>query len=301
MSNDLSMIQRQEFIYDIQQAIEQKTGFAMGKIGFSEQCLLGYLPFLKSNPSSIKLRAYEAMLRYHCEIQFGVFPTSPAFLRKFATFYVEQVQELNILGMMQAAQERELIHANSIGAKLIPFQMTEPDRSIPSNSENCYLPYFRGKKILFICPFAELLKSRAQKDVFEQVWQLTGKPWFFPKACDTIEIPYSFGNSARTHQDYGDSIALFNKICREIDARDFDIAFIAAGALALPLAAHVKKMGKLGISLGGHLQVLFGINGSRWKNDAFWVENYINESWIDMPLSYHPENKDNLADQSAYW
>lgn len=301
MNEELPMISREELIQDVREAIGQKKAFAMGKIGFSEQCLLGFLPFLNSNPPKIKIKAYEAMLKYHCEIQIGIFPTTTTFLKEFASFYLEQVRKINILGVFLAEQEPELIKNTKIQSKLIPFHLTEPDRSIPSDSENCYLPYLKDKKILFISPFAELLKSRAEKDKFERVWKKTEKKWFFPMDCDAIEIPYSFGTSTQTHQDYGDSLALLKKICAEIETRDFDVALIAAGALALPIAAHIKKIGKIGISLGGHLQVLFGINGGRWKNDDFWVENYINDSWIDMPLKYHPPNMSNLADQGAYW
>jgi hypothetical protein len=295
------MINRQELLHDIKQATEENTGFAMGKIGFSEQCILGYIPFLNSNPIGIKVKAYETMLKYHFEIQTGVFPSDPSFMKEFALFYIKQIQQINILGIMQSAQEIELVKTNEIQAKLIPYQLTEPDRSIPSNDNNCYLSIFKGKRILFISPYADLLKYRAQQDIFEQVWKNTNKKWFSPKQCKAIEIPYSYGNSKLTHQTFNNSIELYNYICGEIDKQEFDVALIAAGALALPIAAYIKNKGKIGVSLGGHLQVLFGINGGRWKNDSFWTEHYINENWIDMPKKYHPENKMNLTDNGAYW
>ena len=125
--------------------------------------------------------------------------------------------------------------------------------------------------------------------------------WFFPRNIEVIEIPYSFKNSEKTLRDYVDSIDLYDYICNQISKKEFDIALIGAGALALPIVSHVKNIGKIAISLGGHLQVLFGVKGARWRNDEYWKNNYFNEYWIDMPDIYHPADKDNLTDTGAYW
>ena len=101
----MNLIERIDLIQKVKESVEQNKGFAMGKLGFSEQFLLGYLPFKDTNPSNVQLKAYEAMLRFHCEIQFGVFPTSAAFLHEFAQFYLKRVQHIDILGLFQAEQE----------------------------------------------------------------------------------------------------------------------------------------------------------------------------------------------------
>ncbi len=301
MRPEIALINRAELIQDLKISIEERKGFGMGKIGFSEQCLLGYMPFLATNPSLVQTKAYEALLRYHCEIQFGVFPPDPLFLQEFAAFYSNHIRNIDVLGIFQAEQESSIISNNELKSKFIPYQQSEPDRSSPYAKANCYLPFFKGRKILFISPYAELLQFRSQQDIFEGVWAKIDGKWFFPEQVRSIEIPYSFGNSTQTHANFSDSIALYNHICVEIHKHNFDIALIAAGALALPLVSYVKNLGKVGISLGGHLQVLFGIKGGRWANDSYWQTNYFNDSWIDMPQKYHPENKDNLTDKSAYW
>jgi len=299
--NPIHFIERIDLIQKVKESVEQKKGFAMGKLGFSEQFLLGYLPFKETKPGNVQLKAYEALLRYHCEIQFGVFPTHATFLHEFAQFYTKQVQQIDILGLFQAHQEEKIIKANYLRAYFIPYQMTEPDRSIPANESNCYLPYFEGKKLLFISPFADLLKSRATKNTFESVWSTIQKKWFHPSQVCSYEIPYSYVNSIQTHKKYRNSINLFGEICSNIGRMDFDIALIGAGALGLPLAGYLKGQGKTAISVGGHLQVLFGVRGARWSKDGFWTKNYFNPHWIEMPEKYHPENKSMLTDNSAYW
>ena len=110
----MNFIERIDLIQKVKESVEQNKGFAMGKLGFSEQFLLGYLPFKDTNPSIVQLKAHEAMLRFHCEIQFGVFPTNATFLHEFAQFYVPHVQQIDILGLFQAEQEERIIKANDI-------------------------------------------------------------------------------------------------------------------------------------------------------------------------------------------
>lgn len=297
----MNFIERIEMIKIVKESVEQNKGFALGKLGFSEQFLLGYLPFKATNPRGIQLKAYEAMLRYHCEFMFGIFPTDTSFLHDFSQFYTKHIHHIDILGLFQADQEKKIIKENVLNALFIPYQFTEPDRSIPASESNCYLRFFEGKKILFISPFADLLKSRANKDTFEAVWLNIGKKWFWPSEVNAYEIPYSYVTSVNTYKKYKNSMNLFYSICTNIGEMDFDMAFIGAGALGLPIASHLKNQGKIAISLGGHLQVLFGVRGSRWSNDEFWTTNYINHHWIEMPKKYHPEKKSILTDNGAYW
>jgi hypothetical protein len=297
----MNFIERIELIQKVKESVEHNKGFAMGKLGFSEQFLLGYLPFKDTNPNNVQLKAYEAMLRYHCEIQFGVFPANATFLHEFAQFYTKHVQQIDILGLFQAEQEERIIKVNELNALFIPYQLTEPDRSIPANESNCYLTYFEGKRMLFISSYADLLKSRATKATFESVWSNIHKKWFWPSEVSSYEIPYSYGNSVKTHDKYINSIELYDSICANLGTMEFDVAFIGAGALGLPLASYLKSIGKIAVSLGGHLQVLFGIVGGRWSKDEFWTTHYINSHWIEMPPKYHPENKSRLSDNSAYW
>jgi hypothetical protein len=51
----------------------------------------------------------------------------------------------------------------------------------------------------------------------------------------------------------------YEHMCAEISGIDFDVALLGCGAYGLPLAAHVKRLGKKSVHLGGALQILFGI------------------------------------------
>jgi len=85
----------------------------------------------------------------------------------------------------------------------------------------------------------------------------------------------------------------------KISKLEFDVALISAGSYALPLAAHAKKMGKIGINCGGELQLFFGVIGGRWDKTGRH-NKYKNEYWIRPFYSSRPENW-NTIEKGCYW
>ena len=294
------LVSRRAFLTDIQDALDRQIPFAAGKLGMSEKVWLYYPLLLSRHPAKIRQRAFERMLAFHALDNSGIFPADPNFYATFVEFYVATLRQLDYVGLFlePAAMEAELIRFHGLRNQLTYFQDQEPDRSSPSNAANCYLPYFAGKRILLVCPFANLLRQRATQVIFQGVWSKTGKKWFYPAHVDALEFPYGF--AATTQARYTTALALLDHITGEIARREFDVALIAAGGLAIPLAAFVKRMGKIGVSLGGHLQVLFGVLGKRWREMPGWRETYVNEWWIDMPDVYKPVEP-NVGDLGSYW
>jgi hypothetical protein len=85
----------------------------------------------------------------------------------------------------------------------------------------------------------------------------------------------------------------------EISNSKFDVALIAAGAFSYPLAAHAKKIGKIGIHCGGGLQIFFGVMGNRWNNSPE-VLKYMNEFWIRPSAEERPKTADQV-ENACYW
>ena len=288
------------FTASVSTALQQPgTGFAAGKLGFSEQYWLNYPRILATVADPRAIRAYELGLRTHLERQAGIYPTSPRFARDFVTRYVSDLRTLDAIGLFGTRIERELAKWHGLPGALMPYKRMEPDRSSPANDAACYLPLFRGRRMLIVAPFADLLRDRAKQDTFERVWSRTGKRWFHPAHVDSVEFPYGFDPA--TQARFPTALDLRDWICSRIDALDFDVALIAAGGIAIPIAAHVKRSGRIGISLGGHLQVLFGVLGQRRRSRESWAQRYFNDAWIDMPERYRPPNWQQLTDGGAYW
>lgn len=276
-----------------------RAGFAAGKLGFSEQYWLNYPGVLAAEIDDRAVRAYEIGLRTHLERQAGIYPPTPAFAREFVARFASDLRTLDVLGTFGTPIEPELIRIHQVQATLVPYKAMEPNRSVPADDATCYLPLMRGRRILIVAPFADLLRDRANEDTFERVWSRIGKRWFHPAHVESVEFPYGFDPATRDR--FPTALDLCGWICARVDAADFDVALIAAGGLAIPLAAHIKRSGRIGISLGGHLQVLFGVSGRRWRSRESWVQNYFNEAWIDMPERYRPAHWRQLTDGGAYW
>jgi hypothetical protein len=244
-------------------------------------------------------RGIEATVRHHCRVQGGVFPSDLDSMLEFAQWHGEAVRALDYLGLVGGRFESDLIAHHRIRSRTIHFTDTEPDRSIPADSAECYLPLFTGKRLLIISSMAQLLVHRAQRRTFEAVWAKTGKRWFDPLDVQALEYPFAYDES--TQRRFGSSQGLFDWIVTRIDPNNFDVALIAGGGLGIPIAAAVKNLGKQCVALGGHLQVLFGVQGGRWRNDKAWQADYVTEAWIDVPHHYRPENNWGLPDAGAYW
>ena len=277
---------REQLIDELRSALEERRGFAAGKLGNTEQAILRYPLVLRQGLDPAAIRAYDVFLANSVSRHSGIFPTSPAFLRRFVDLYVEAVASLDSIGVLSWPGDADLLAEHRFAGRPIDFLDQEPDRSVPADQSRCYLPLFRGKRLLLVCPFAEVLRDRANRETFEAVWGGIGKPWFEPASVDALEFPYGF--VAETRERYRDALVLLDEIRERIDPESFDVALIAAGGLAIPLAAALKAQGKVAISLGGHLQVLFGVLGERWRGRRNWERNYFNDAWVELPERCRP-------------
>jgi hypothetical protein len=304
MNPDNYLIEKSQMILAIEQSIESGRGIAIGKLGRSEQLTLLFNQVLKKQISlegTASIRSLYVALKFHAERQTGIFPTDLKFLSRYVDFYERQVNEIDFIGLFGFPNEVMVTQSLSPATRFIKYTDTEPDRSDKYDPSRCYLPLFKNKKILIVAPFANFAKQRGKKEIFEQVWHKIDAQWFEPGGIEAVQIPYSFIGQTTTFDRFSDSLSLYEHTTQKIDSCDYDVALIAAGSLALPLAAHIKQRSKVAISLGGHLQTLFGILGERWVRDITWSEKYINEHWVRLPDHLIPSNAGVLADEHAYW
>lgn len=298
------VIPRAEFLQDIRAAINEARGYACGRLGMSQKQWM-YHPILRARNPQVA-RVFEPRLFQHGLKHEGIFPADAEFYLQFNEFYVAQVRALDAVGLYlndwDMPFEKALVDLYNLQNKFMHYVDLHPDRANPARDENCYLPAFRDKKILIVCPFARVLAERATRDIFENVWAKIGKRWFLPAQVDAFEIPYGF--AATTHTRYANALEMYAEIVSEIERRDFDVALIGAGGLAIPIAAHIKRMNKIALDLGGHLQIVFGVLGSKWKRLEDWRAVYFNDAWIDMPARYRPQETDVCPEDGvplAFW
>jgi hypothetical protein len=292
---------KHELLAGLQDAFDRGVGYAAGRLSYSHVFRLSYrVAAERLRRPDLFLRDGIARLHFESLNQLGIYPAELGFYPRFDAFWIEHLRALDCVGLYRdrLAPSRRILTHYRVPGPPIDFHDLEPDRSTPSRDGDCYLPLFRDRRVLLICPFAGLLRNRAAPEIFEAVWAKTGKRWFEPRDVQALEFPYGFART--TQRQYPTVLDLFEAIRHELEARRFDVALIAAAGLAVPIAAHVKRLGKVAIDVGGHLQVVFGILGRRWRRWSDWQERYVTEAWIDMPERYRPEET-GVCDDGAYW
>lgn len=233
--------------------------------------------------SFAKERVYKSMY-----INAGFFPVNNESLEHFSSLMFEEMENLDVLGSWRI--EELFLRKKMPRSKLVPLESLEP-----YYCENPWTKSLEGKKVLVVHPFAETIeKQYAEKRelLFENKDVL---PLF--KSLETVKAVQTIAGNGDTN--FADWFEALDYMKSEIEKKDFEVAIIGCGAYGFPLAAHVKKIGKKAVHMGGATQMLFGIKGKRWQNDPAF-NSIINEHFI-YPLDADiPANADKV-ENACYW
>ncbi|RYU93724.1 hypothetical protein [Emticicia agri] len=236
-------------------------------------------------PSPIRSIVRERIFR-NMEVLSGFFPSNDSNIYRFSELMIEDMQELDILGSWRAEEKflKDFIN-KSIKVELKALE--------PYFSNEPWSAVLEGKKVLVINPFSETIK----KQYNEKRKLLFSNKFVLPEFhLDTIQAVQTI---ARNGSDFKDWFEALNYMKSAINEKDFDIAIIGCGAYGFPLAAHIKRLGKKAIHLGGPTQILFGVKGKRWEENNSFL-NIINEHFIS-PSIYETPKDINKVEQGCYW
>lgn len=233
----------------------------------------------------------------YMDIYSGIFPPTEEIAERFSKLYLEESPLIDLLGSFQYYEkfmplknDIELVNLET----LYPFFVEQP-----------WTKALKGKKVLIIHPFEDTIKRQYQRreSLFEHPDVLPEFELITLKAVQSvagIKVPYK------------DWFEALDYMKNEIDKIDFDICILGCGAYGLPLAAHIKKIGKKSFHLGGGTQLLFGIRGKRWDDPTYGLDYNIpdlfkkpycslyNDSWIKPLESDTPKVADKV-DDACYW
>lgn len=221
----------------------------------------------------------------------GFFSATPSSLAKYAQMTLDELKHIDILGSW-LHHEKFLFHL--LPKQHIRFMLR--DLSPVTNSDLPWSAALKGKRVLVVHPFEESIKLQYSKRnlLFENKELLPEFDLVTLKAVQTIA-----GNGHKT--EFKDWFAALEYMKEEINKREFDIAILGCGAYGMPLAVHIKKMGKQAIHIGGETQILFGIKGKRWEDASYDYQNkFYNEHWI-RPLAIDIPANAEQVEGGCYW
>jgi hypothetical protein len=292
----INSLDADSFINDL--ILGDKPGL-VGRLGGTEARFIGeYLKLKRLKRLGVPLRVSSFLSprwkkrKYEVFVQAGFYFETWQDVEKFCSEYLEALKVTDVLGAWGVAFTwPEAIGLNPDKTKVIPVGFTAPWVEPYSDTRSPWSHALDGKRVLVVSGFATSIESqhRVIKEVFPSI--------SFPKfSLSTVRAPIVTGEKDSDGYTW---FELLDRMKKEISTKDFDVALIAAGAFSYPLAAYVKKIGKIGIHCGGGLQIFFGVMGNRW-NKSQEVLKHLNTSWVRPSSKERPKTADQV-ENACYW
>ena len=218
----------------------------------------------------------------------GIYGHSEAEIKAWCDHYIEAVQNLDYVLQWCSSQGDEAVIDMVWKGKEIfhEFEGLEPF----VHGENGWHYSLSNKKVLFISPFSDTVKSQAPD--YNKIWKGAKIGEVL-----TVTSPYS---EALTGEKPVSWYTKFRTMIDKIVTLDFDFASVGGGGFALPVCHFIKTvMHRPCVHLGGGNQLLFGIIGKRWENNET-LSKFFNKHWT-RPLDHEIPKNHTLVEEGCYW
>lgn len=265
------------------EAVQAGVPFMAGRYGASE---LNLLWRVKDNNNGFDFEHEKALAQLH---QFsGFFPCEDKMCYEFAKIMKDSSSEMDLCAVWGITMEDYVLKKWGKSPQLCNLSGLEP-----FFVNNPWTKSLRGKKVLIIHPFKDTILRQ-----YEKRENLFGEKEILPefdlkvlRAVQTIA-----GNRDSRFNNWFEALEYMYKEAMKID---FDVAIIGCGSYGFPLAAMLRKSGKIAVHMGGATQLLFGIKGRRWE-EREQFKAIMNDYWVRPDESEVPQNAVTV-ENGCYW
>lgn len=288
----------------ITKAIQEKRPFSIGKVGQIEAEAIMVFHQKSSQECQAfgtKQGSYPQHIVDQIHVNAGVFPNDKQGIDAFSRLYQHAMSSCDILSVSypwlipEWGEHIGLCRGSKENQLSCRISATEPF-FVP----NPFSQQFKDKKVLVVSPFVDSFRKQIANR--ENVWgDRTNE--FLPETTSWsfVKTPLSAGIVDPVDEDWPSMIERLIGECfpneKEEEWPDIVLAGCGPGGLCITQAA--KERGKVGISMGGGLQILFGVRGKRWDaNDKF--KELFNEHWI-RPSGQERPAKSAKVERGCYW
>jgi hypothetical protein len=224
----------------------------------------------------------------------GIWPPTKSQRLNFSMAYERSFSGATHVGLWGNLRgENDFLAWSAPTAQRIPLRALDPVM-LASAGVNPWSSALAGMTVMVVAPFAHLAAKQMGRRTglfrtdFEILPQFDVVP-LEPPQTQALAI-------SRASWTHG-----LQEACRAIDGlvASVDVALISAGSYGMPLAAHAAGHGTPVVYVGGALQLLFGITGSRWAGSPeLW--SLAGEGWVRQARESRPRGS-SLVERGAYW
>lgn len=285
----LSLLETQIWLRDL---IQSGRDGAVARPGGIESEVLDFFLRRRFSSSSRRRPSYPRGMARRSAFNAGISNNSPLDLDSFSETYLRAILEADLVGYGMFARPG-LAWAGSaiaLGRQACEFQSLSPFEAIKKGAPP-WTQALAGKKVLVVHPFEKSIQSQ-----YELRSEVSGCSEILPNFdLITLKPPMSFAG-LESGESWVDNLARAKK---DLESHSFDVALVGAGSYGLPLAVHAKRIGRVGIHLGGILQTLFGIRGKRFEEEGS-LDLWVDETWVRPSLDETPAGASKI-EGGAYW
>lgn len=259
--------------------LKNNESFVAGKIGVTELNLL-YI-------AGKQLPEY---LKHEAEDQAGLYPYTEKTVFEFSNNMYQALDQVDLIPVWNKVIphfEQQVLNTYCSHSYKTELQHLEP-----YFFEKPWTKHLKNKKVLIFSPFAKSIEQNYK--VLDKIWCNKIQPNF-----DLKVYRYPFALKISPSEKYKVSDDVYKEFLSILRNEDFDVGIFGTGYTSLLFAAECKKIGKVGIHLGGPTQILFGIKGQRWR-DIQQFHPFFNKYWTD-PLEEEKPIKRDAVEGGCYW
>ena len=276
------LIPNEEFHQKISLAMEERRPLAVGRLGGVEASILmwaeGAVNFrwpIWSLFSDTRSGATNA----------GIRPRNKESYRVFADLCRGAMEGLDLQGVWSSGYEAVCI-GKGANREFFNVEITSPDGANPKH----WLSSLKGKRVLVVSPFDGTVQKQIPRlaEIWPQSTWMTG--------TDFCSVPFPYLIDEGCPETWWE---VYDRIGKIVSAGNYDVALFGCGGLGLPFAHLAKKAGRVGIHLGGHLQLIFGIYGKRHLEQD-WHRQHINDAWV-RPDAGEVAKTASRVEGGCYW
>jgi hypothetical protein len=264
----------------INKELRMGTAFCAARMGHVEARIIGEWLLRKGRWSRATLQ--------EAHLNAGIFPVDDDGLEAFALEYWQSLQQVDLLGFWQSDYQAALVASLLQPPVLCPLPALEPFRQ-----SHPWSAALKGKSVLVVHPFSTSIAAQYStygSTIFPDCSIL---PSFH---LQVLQPPLTHAPQTEGYEDWGCALAALKS---RVLGLSFDVALVGCGAYGLPLAAAIGRAGRQAIHLGGALQLLFGIQGRRWDQDAE-IQRLISQRWIRPSPTERPATAASI-EGGCYW